>query len=246
MDASEWEAMKKNERLLEEALKREKEQSSIIDKLKEEKIEAMEVNSKKVTIVEEVHTVQTLLCQNDPEEIFNHLEYLFSNRKGSGRHSFGLDSQIYSAIDYIKKLFYTENHEVRNQDGVRNKTVTYKGFDEVKSEIKKEYVALLIDETKSELDDAKKIFKKNAKITQDNKHLKAELKLAESNLSFSEKNVKDLSKKLELSVEKNKECVGLDDLKQSTLEILNSTSGMFGNRDSINKLKYIWFNEFIK
>ena len=61
MDASEWEAMKKNEKLLEEALEREREQSKNIEQLQKEKIEAMELNSKKVTIVEEVHTVENLL-----------------------------------------------------------------------------------------------------------------------------------------------------------------------------------------
>ena len=254
MDASEWEAMKKNERLLEEALAREKEQSEKIEQLQKEKIEAMELNSKKVTIVEEVHTVERLLCRNSPSHILKNLDAMYRAYKsgstfsghrhdsmfmGSGYGNI-TDMEMYREVDILQKLFYTEKSEVRNQNGVREKTVTYRGLDQVKAELKDEYLSKLKADTKAELKEGEKAFKKNAKLTQDKKDLRNELKLVESNLSHAEKDIKNLTKELELATEKNQALADFDKLRQVTLKVLTVTEGRFGNKKAIDELKRVW------
>jgi len=256
MDASEWEAMKKNEKLLEEALARGKEQSEKIEKLQEEKIEAMELNSKKVTIVEEVHTVERLLCRNSPSNILKSLDAMYrayKNGKDWPNHSDPMltgvrgmgygritDVQMYREIGILQDLFYTEKNEVRNQDGVREKTVTYRGLDQVKADLRDEYLSKLKAETKAELKEGEKAFKKNAKLVQDKKDLRNELKLANGNLTHAEKDIKKLTAELKIATKRNESLADFDKLRQATLKVLTVTEGRFGNKKAIDQLKEVW------
>lgn len=129
MDISEYEALKENKSLLEAALKREKEQNSKIETLQQEKIDVMKQNEKSVTIVERVDTTEIALIKRGTEDILRRLRTYFDKGNIGGYYS-----SLRGDIDSITEVFF-EKTEARSFP--TEKSVTYKGLDEVKEELKK-------------------------------------------------------------------------------------------------------------
>lgn len=151
MDASEWEAMKKVEKLLEESLQREQEMSAAVDKLKEEKIQALEDNSKMVTIKKEVTIVETVQCKTQPRLVMERFFGMVANqinhsmeRRGRNSHLSSMEVerawQTSRGVQYfehefshIQDMFFTTKNEMRSCP--EREDIIHKGLDEVKADI---------------------------------------------------------------------------------------------------------------
>lgn len=136
LDISEYELMKDKARLLEAALDREKDLNDKITALQKEKVEVLENNKMVVTIVETIETVETKSTARTPRQIVEALTGLydrFGNYVGM-RSSFDPQEELHKLFEV---LFETHTNRIHGQDS--DKTVTTKGFDEVRAEMYKEY-----------------------------------------------------------------------------------------------------------
>lgn len=131
MDISEYEAMKENKKMLEDSLNRERELSSKIDKLKEEKIEALKEAEKKVIKYTEVQNIDCILQRRPDKQIISELMHFTRVLEDSGRYS--TSSQSNSIINHLEEMFF-ERTSMRSELETSNLTVH--GLDEVKDEIK--------------------------------------------------------------------------------------------------------------
>ena len=139
MDVSEWEQMKKYQKSLEDSLEREKVLKEQVDKLNKDKIDMLEKASRKVLIHKTKYTSQTLLVKKTFEQVIksiqNYLRQPYHGLSGIGHHRNPQDA-LRDGFEDLKHTFFsvvtTESQEM-NED-----TVTYKGFDEVKEELRKE------------------------------------------------------------------------------------------------------------
>jgi len=92
MDMSEYEAMKKVEAVLEQALEREKVLNDEVAELTREKIELLKSNEKVITIVNRVDTTEQIYTYKTANQIYEALKMHFQdgNRRMIGSHHEGI------------------------------------------------------------------------------------------------------------------------------------------------------------
>ena len=173
MDASEYEALKKNISLLEEAKKKEAELSDKIKQLQQEKIQALKDAQYNVTIVKKSIKNELIYNRRSTSEIFSLLREYFT----SGTFYRYPES---SELDHIINICFQKS---QTRDLVEDETITTRGFDEVKEEIKKDYIEKLSEQTKADLEklialesEHVKLLKSNKKIEDDNFRILSELR----------------------------------------------------------------------
>ncbi len=130
MDISEYEAIKKTERVLEDALKREKDLQDQIKTLNEEKIKALEDAKMKIIKIKRTSRTECIYVKKSVKDIWRDIEYFFRvNYSGNLSHSFE------SYTDQLISMFF-EKRTLCSEEPIEE-TITC-GLDEIKSEIKQE------------------------------------------------------------------------------------------------------------
>jgi hypothetical protein len=192
MDMSEYEAMKKVETLLEQALGREKEQNAVIAELNKEKIELLTSNEKVVTVVHTKNTSETKATYLDTETIIRRIQ----QHTEMHRDSHMMRSQdVMNDTSYMHKLFDTF-FETHVHEFETSKTVTRQGLDEVTIEIRKELKAELSEEVDRELSALKHLRENKGQWAK-------ELRIAREYGRIKDTEAEDLSKQLEKCRENN-------------------------------------------
>ena len=156
MDISEYEALKENKKLLQDALDREKELGNKLNTLKEEEIQALEDAQQKIVVVHEKRSYQSTYQVKSKEDIFNSLQRGTSWQSG------------------VETCFNITEHETPSV-----KTITTKGLEEVeeliKQELSKTYQDKIskLESLKEELQSSREnLIKEKVKLEKDNKELK--------------------------------------------------------------------------
>lgn len=238
MSLDELRLMEKNSKLLEQALIKEEKLNEEIIKLKEEKIKALETNEKTVTIIEEIHVAESLMCQVSLDNLMHRLSQYFES------YRIGRISQ-YDIIDEVKRvqdLFYTQKHELRTTGEGTYKTVTHKGLDQVKKDIAEDYVKSMTDNHRREMGEIQDLSKKADKISKKWANTKSELKMANSIIGGLENNVRTLGNTIRKNNNRHKEEMSevvpsiIVNRTRSILDNLN----WFNQRYALKSLKDIW------
>ena len=164
MDASEYEALKKNISLLEEAKNKEAELSDEIKQLQQEKIQALKDAQHNVTIIKRSVKNELIYNRRSPSEISSLLREYFASRR---LYRYPESSEL----DRIISICFQKS---QTRDLVEDETITTKGFDEVKEEIKKDYLKDLSEQTKSELESFKTLQLEHSNTIQKNINLEKE------------------------------------------------------------------------
>lgn len=149
MDTSEYEALQKNIKLLEESRERESELHKEIQKLKDEALQELLDNSKKVSIVKQTTKVETIHIKKDINDIFRYMEKLFSRYYNGNLIGMSDNDKVKYCIE---AFFY-----IQSKTTVEDQTVTTKGFDEVKEEFEKLYKENLDKDIQTRLDKIPKL-----------------------------------------------------------------------------------------
>ena len=168
MDASEYEALKENIKLLKEAKQKEQELSDEIKQLQQEKIQALKDVQHSVTIIKKSVKNELIYKRRSDEDILKYLKHYFTNRK----------YYRYRDSDELDRIINMCFEKGESRNIVDDETITTRGFEEVKEEIKRGYLKDLSEQTKSELEDFKKLqsqysdtIKKNTKLEEENYQL---------------------------------------------------------------------------
>lgn len=214
MDASEYEALKKNISLLEEAKKKEAELSDEIKQLQQEKIQALKDAQHSVTIIKKSVRNELLYKRRSDEDILKYLRDYFLNRECYGYRGS-------NELDRIINMCF-EKGESRNI--VDDETITTRGFDEVKEEIRQDYLKDLSQQTKSDLESFRtlqlehsNIIQKNTKIEDENYKLLGDVQTyRERAFNYEQK---------------------FTDLKAEVREIVQSKWNIFNYLNNLQKLK---------
>lgn len=146
MDLSEYNSMLETKRLLEQAnadLKKVYEEN---ERLKAEKIEALEQNKHTVTIVETVNTYVTAYLPRHEVEIRQRLQHLFG-RDFMDRIPVGLTAETYSRF-FLDALYQFEEHK---SPSVHKERVYSKDLEEMRAVIRAELKDQLEEDVKSQL-----------------------------------------------------------------------------------------------
>ena len=214
MDASEYEALKKNISLLEEAKKKEVELSDEIKQLQQEKIQALKDAQHNVTIIKRSVKNELIYKRRSTSEILSLLREYFA----SGTLYRYPESP---ELDHIINICFQKS---QTRDLVEDETITTRGFDEVKEEIKKDYIEKLSEQTKASLEKL---------ITLESEHVK----LLKSNKKIEDDNFRILS---ELPTYKEKAFnyeQKFTNLKAEVREIVQSKWNIFNYLNNLQKLK---------
>ena len=185
MDISEYEIMKENKTLLENALKREKQLNDEIKKLHEEKIQAFEDAKHKIVIEHQYITTKRFSRLKNKSDLIKDLIFYVRNNKFYNL-SYNIEKLIENNLEFI-----TENKET-------SKTIDVKNIDNFKLELKKELEDNLSEDIKTKLknyDKLNNLFfiekEKNSKLIEENLNLNETLNTAKClNSSLSENIIK--------------------------------------------------------
>lgn len=142
MDASEYEALKKNIALLEEAKKREEKLNEEIHSLQQEKIQVLKDNETSVTIEKRTVKDEFIHIQRDPREIAQAFCDLARNWTVGNKI---LDERD---IDRLINMCFRKSQSI---GVVVDETVTTRGFDQVKAELEEKWTKELSEENKRAL-----------------------------------------------------------------------------------------------
>ena len=113
MDISEYEAIKKVEKLLENSLQREKELSGAVEVLQEEKIKIMEQNKKSVTIIEEKRIEEFFYQKVDDETIMRNILFIADGIRG--KNTSFRDYPPSQISDILIEKFFTKSKSFKRQ-----------------------------------------------------------------------------------------------------------------------------------
>lgn len=156
MDLSEFKLMEENRKLLEESLDREKKLSEENKLLQEEKIKILKNASMSVSYIKRKIVQETKLQNRSDEEIHSSLMRMYDReRRGNNReHGYPGFGIMNSMVDY-----FFESKTIEYEGDVE---VISRGLDEVRAEIKSDYVKELSKDTLEKLDKLKIVSKENA------------------------------------------------------------------------------------
>ena len=214
MDASEYEALKKNISLLEEAKKKEEELSDEIKQLQQEKIQALKDAQHSVTIIKKSIKNELIYSKRNPADILHLLrEYL----RFGGINRYHENSEL----DHIINICF-EKSQIR--DLVDDETITTRGFNEVKEEIKKDYIKKLSEQTKAGLEKLMTLESEHVKLLQSNK------KIEDDNFKI----LSELQTYKERTLNYEQKFIGL---RSEITKIVQSKWNVFNYLDNLQKLK---------
>ena len=216
MDASEYEALKKNISLLEEAKKKEAELSDEIKQLQQEKIQALKDAQHNVTIIKRSVKNELIYKRRSPSEILSLLREYFAY------------GTLYrypesSELDHIINICFQKS---QTRDLVEDETITTRGFDEVKEEIKKDYIEKLSEQTKTDLEKLRILESEHVKLLQSNK------KIEDDNFKI----LSELQTYRERAYNYEQKFI---DLRTEVKKIVQSKWNVFNYLDNLQKLKQI-------
>lgn len=187
MDVSEWETMKKHEKALETALEKEGKLLEEIVKLKQDKIDVLEKASKSVAIIKTTNKHETLLIKKSFQQVIASIKTFLSLRHIPSR--FEDNSDFNYSFEELKKTFFDVT-TIRNQEV--SDEIIYKGFDEVKADLRKELNNELSKSVKDKLEKYKELTKQldglNDYIKRAEKAETELLKLEKENSKLKDKN----------------------------------------------------------
>ena len=212
MDISEYEAIKKVEKLLENSLQREKELSGAVEVLQEEKIKIMEQNKKSVTIIEEKRIEEFFYQKVDDETIMRNILFIADGIRG--KNTSFRDYPPSQISDILIEKFFTKSK--MQETPSKNKKVVYKGLDEVKDKIEKVLKDSLDTDVKDKLKRFKIISKEFNIINSKYNSVKLELNICESSNKVLEKK----NKKFLIEIKDLKRGVSVDKVKMTTVSNL--------------------------
>jgi hypothetical protein len=193
MDISEYEAMKKVEKLLENSLQREQELSGAVELLQKEKIKIMEQNEKSVTIIEEKRITQVLYGKITEEDAMRAICSIANVITGkSPNYNNYSTAFLYDTL--IEKLF--KKSETQDCPPLEKKVV-YKGLDEVIERITKEVKESLDNKVKEKLKRLKVLETTYRDLSETYSQMKGEIFILESARETFDKQNDKLCKKVE-------------------------------------------------
>jgi hypothetical protein len=213
MDVSEYEEMKKNAKLLEASLQREKDNSDEISRLKELQIETLKLNKKKVTIVKVNRTDGYVVNKRPNNEIIDLL------KRGSTSHRF---PSIDHKLDWITNAFFdiSEIHNIRS-----NETVTTEGLEE--------YIEKIEVDLKDKTDkNTKRKLERLAILEKSNESHSTDIEI----LNIKIKSLQDYVSNLEISNRK------LENFESKYVDVawkIGEPYGLFDKGDRLNALKLL-------
>ncbi len=259
MDISEYEEMKKNARLLEESLERERKQSDTIEKLKEERIAALEENSKKVTTITEVVNKQYVLKHREDSNYNMYIKSKVSTLLRSISRAIRdndrgyLSTQNFNSPTDFRSMLEQDVHEVV-QDLVNSyyeivalptesfKTVNTKGLDEVILDLKEQLHKELEEEIEKSIKSLEVVQKKLKEVETKEKDAIALLATTEQDLekAIEENNL------LEELLEANKQALAFAqpalDFISSVEKILNAPTPFMGSSKKLKDIQNLLDN----
>jgi len=144
LDESEYLALKKVEKLLENAVAEGKKSAQKIEDLQQEKIDLLETNEKVVTIINIKRTRESKATYLSLDSIVRRIQDQVEYRRSP--HLRGLATSDDSMFELFNTFFETKIIELEG-----SKTVTRRGLDEVTTEIRRELERELDEETKRKL-----------------------------------------------------------------------------------------------
>ena len=188
MDVSEYNVILENKKLLEEALEREKYLNNEIQKLKEERIEALEQSSQKVSVVSTKRIIETVSVIEDPKEVFANIltQIGFSYRD--------VEYVKHSNINFEKLLYRIFKKRDIEED--LGKTVSYKGFDEVEKVLEDKIRAEFLDK----IEEAEKVLGREMLWRKDSESMKLKVSSLLDEIQNLQKEKTSLSEKLETAL----------------------------------------------
>lgn len=230
MDLSEFKLMEENKKLLEESLDREKKLSEENKLLQEEKIKILENASMSVSYIKRKIIQETRIQNRSNEEIYSSLMRMYDRERRGNNHGHG-----YSGFDTMSNMvdYFFSPETIEYEQGIE---IITKGFDEVKAEIKLDYIKDLSEDTLEKLAKLKVVSKENA-----NNH--SELtKLKIVNNEF-EAQLIDLNKRNEKLTEElikfEETIIDNDSFKEKTIRLINEKEYGFFETISTFKSKLI-------
>ena len=218
MDISEFKLMEENKSLLEKALLREKELNTEIDKLNKEKIEVLKSNEKSVTVVNRTEKREHKMSSLPIPTLMLRLEELSRRAR--------VDYQFIG--HYVDSLFTTTTSETMAQE-----TVTVRGLDEVKEEMKAEYRAEMDTEIAGKLDKYKKLSVDYTELKSSHKDIGKVLSIEEVLSEELRNKVTELEEELKSNKEKEEEQSEV--YARELLEALKNESTSFWSAKSFIK-----------
>jgi len=232
MDISEYEIMKENKTLLENSLKNERKLQQEIEKLREDKLRALEdakYSVTKITKSESTEHVYLRRTFSDPtsDMYYQHRRH-FALLEDSLRNGFGATSQnVENLIDFFFEKVTTHSIPV-------NETIV-KGFDEVKEEIRQEMIKAQTKKDIEDLAQAKVTEKSNQDLKMKNRELGSSLVLITRRLNKNEKELEELeSSALKMKSEHNFVHNKFKELSYSIAK--QKKVGFFGARKALSEI----------
>lgn len=153
MDVTEYDSLRKNIELAEKRAKDLKEAQDKIEKLQQEKIDALKLAEKQVIYTRHTRHEEVMMTRKPSYNIMREMEnFIMRNRRGSG-YGVGslsggyIESSGYG-VDYLISMFFDK--KVVSNEPVQE-LITTKGLDEVKSELRLEIESKIDEETKAKL-----------------------------------------------------------------------------------------------
>ncbi len=151
MDSTEYEFMKKTEKLLQDSLEKERELKKQIDTLNKEKIKAYEDAKMKVVKTTKKVVTQHIMQKRPTMNILARMSEVLHSfyDRSNNRWRDIQDHEIQRLIDMCFESLTSESIELGNPD-----TIELIGLDDIKAELKKDLLDKLNKDTKKKLEDA--------------------------------------------------------------------------------------------
>jgi len=249
MDMSEWEAMKKVQKLLEESLAKEKSLRSKVENLQKEKIDALKSNEKIVTIHKKVTTSETIQCKISPHHIVDRIKRAFAENRSSriddfmnhGHQDYSNHRMDVMQHDEVKELcsyFFTEKHELKDSPELDN--ITYKGLDQVKADIAKDYEESMSEQHKEIISSHKDLVKELNVLQNEKKENKIIISNNNKIIKGLEQDVDQLLNKNILLLEEQKALKICKNAVSLTRGILNENRSFMINGKILKRLDELW------
>lgn len=167
MDMTEYELLKENKKLLEDALKKERELQVQIEKLTKEKIEALEASKYRVTKIIKTENIDRVYIKRNVEESINAFHRIIRSTLNS--NSVRTSAFEFTYNELIDAIFVKKS--VGSNPIIE---VTTHGFDDIKAEIREELKNNRDEKDKEKLDHADIVIKESESLRKENTILQTE------------------------------------------------------------------------
>lgn len=222
MDISEYDAMRKNEALLEKALERERQLHDENQKLMKEKNSALEDAKMKVVKIKRIEKHEHLWQKNDMGEAWRRL-LLLLDRNYHNRDFLPPPPPQFSREALID-IFFNQSRFTR----MEGEEVTTHGLDDVRAEIAEDLQKRLDDDTKQQLLRLKEVNKENAELVE--KVMSLQRSLDDANYQLN-----NAMSTIELLQKENKE------LNDDNLRFANNERLMSNVKYALSRWQLNWF-----